>query len=330
MKRVRAKNGFTLIEALVVTTIIAILIAIGFTTFKTQLIKGRDARRKADLSKLQKALEDRLNDAQCYPDDLVCNVDFRPYLAKVPCDPANNLYFNYFYSYDSSKNCKSWYKIYTRLENEKDPIIAKVGCEDGCGPGRNYNFWIGSPNVTEVTQLPGEIWIWPPEAAPAEGTPTPTEVPPVEETPTPTPTPVSAPAEMTPTPTPTPTTMPGSPQEGCLASGGTWQAFSNSCVDSCYLVSNPRTPCLAAMRMGCECGPSRCWDSESNACVPNPPTPTPTPTVVLSCQGGEMPTCWGGYNYYCLPNVCSSCCPGVEYRCNSAGDCCLPDTSCHL
>jgi len=152
----RKNNGLTMIELLIVTTIIALFILVAIFAYQLQLAKGRDARRKADLDKLQNVLEDYLNDEVCYPepgeiltDGKICKKPFAPYLSSLPCDPINNIYYNYFYSYDSTKTCKGWYKIYTKLENTKDPIIAKVGCggsdecpSGGCGPSCNYNYWV--------------------------------------------------------------------------------------------------------------------------------------------------------------------------------------------
>ncbi len=58
-------------------------------------------------------------------------------------------------------------------------------------------------------------------------------------------------------------------------------------------------------------------------------TVTPTPTPPSGCY---KPTCGGsdGNPSYCLPNTCSTCCPGVKYRCNSAGTLCCYDNSCQL
>jgi type II secretory pathway pseudopilin PulG len=156
----RKNFGLTMIEALIVVTTVGILGAMAFFAARTQIAKGRDARRKSDLAKIQKALEDYMNDKGCYPDSLSCGVDFKPYLSLVPCDPINNSYFNYFYSYNQNESCKSWYKIYTRLEYTKDPIIEKVGCKNGCGPSKNYNYWVSSPNMNKVEQTAGELW-WP-------------------------------------------------------------------------------------------------------------------------------------------------------------------------
>ena len=157
-----------------------------------------------------------MNDNGCYPDSLACGVDFKPYLSLVPCDPINNSYFNYFYSYDGNESCKSWYKIYARLEYTKDPIIEKVGCKDGCGPSNNYNYWVSSPNMNKVEQTAGELW-WPPVGGGTSTptptltpTPTPTLPPGVTPTPTPTSTPTpTLPPGVTPTPTSTPTPTPG-------------------------------------------------------------------------------------------------------------------------
>jgi len=208
----RKNFGFTMIELLIVVATIGILGAMAIFAAKLQIAKGRDARRKSDLAKIQKALEDYMNDHGCYPDSLTCGVDFKPYLSLVTCDPINNSYFNYFYSYDENESCKSWYKIYTRLEYTKDPIIEKVGCKDGCGPSNNYNYWVSSPNMNKVEQTAGELW-WPSIGESASlytptsaNTPTST-VPPwaASEIPlTPTPTEAAPIPTSTSTPTPTP------------------------------------------------------------------------------------------------------------------------------
>lgn len=56
----KIKKGFTLLEMLVVIGIIAILVTLGFASYSTVQKKARDAKRRGDLSAMQKVLE------QCY------------------------------------------------------------------------------------------------------------------------------------------------------------------------------------------------------------------------------------------------------------------------
>lgn len=62
------KNGFSLIELLVVVTILAILFTIGIAAFRNVSANARDAKRKADVDAIAKALESQFNsDTGQYP-----------------------------------------------------------------------------------------------------------------------------------------------------------------------------------------------------------------------------------------------------------------------
>lgn len=63
----KRKNGFTIIELLVVATIIALLSIIGIVSFSRANIRARDGKRKADLSQVRAALELYRSDFGYYP-----------------------------------------------------------------------------------------------------------------------------------------------------------------------------------------------------------------------------------------------------------------------
>lgn len=110
------KKSFTLIELLVVIIILGSLSALIFGNFFTSLKKGRDARRKADLEQIQKALEMYYEDNRQYPDNLSFGEELsfngKVYMKKVPNDPVASR--RYKYVYDSINN---GYQLYACLEN---------------------------------------------------------------------------------------------------------------------------------------------------------------------------------------------------------------------
>ncbi len=139
----KREKGFSLIEALVVIACLGILVTAFLTIFKPQLIlaRARDARRKADLTRLGKVLGDYYNDHKSFPESLNCGESLSPYLSQIPCDPKTRDSYGY-------KKTGSSFQIYAKLENTADPEIARVGCGSGCGPdGSNrYNFGLASEN----------------------------------------------------------------------------------------------------------------------------------------------------------------------------------------
>ncbi len=136
-------TGFTLVEMLIVITLLAMLAILAIMSFIPQIRKGDDATRKSDINRIKVAAEEYEKDHNCYPPPTIigCNpgAGLQPYLNKIPCDPTTNQ--SYVYVVDNN-TCPTWYKFYTILQNTSDSSILP-----GIGPGDIYNYVSGSANA---------------------------------------------------------------------------------------------------------------------------------------------------------------------------------------
>jgi len=83
------KKGFTLVEIIIVLTLIGILVAIVVPIYRSSVIRAREAVLKENLFQIRDAISKYYTDKQKYPtslDDLVTD----KYLARIPIDPMNN------------------------------------------------------------------------------------------------------------------------------------------------------------------------------------------------------------------------------------------------
>jgi len=142
--------GFTLVELLVVMSIIGVLATILSSGFRSAQVRGRDAQRKSDLKELSNSLELFYSDYGRYPSDsagsiVACPYRLPPdsgdvcswgsgefydgkttYFKEMPIDPNGD--FSYYYKIvPGSENQK--YQIFARLENTKDKNCLGGNCE---------------------------------------------------------------------------------------------------------------------------------------------------------------------------------------------------------
>lgn len=98
------RKGYTLIEILVVATIIALLAAVGAASYIAFNQSGRDARRKADVEQIRAALEMYRSNNGTYPGSGVLTISCsggsftaggNTYLSKIPTDPSCSGYSYY-------------------------------------------------------------------------------------------------------------------------------------------------------------------------------------------------------------------------------------------
>jgi len=89
------KSAFTLIELLIVITIVGVITSITFVSLNATRVKSRDAKRISDIRQLQSALEMYRNDNNSYPSAitagqaLVGEINGQTYMKKVPTAPGN-------------------------------------------------------------------------------------------------------------------------------------------------------------------------------------------------------------------------------------------------
>lgn len=97
------KRGFTLIELLVAMSIIAVLAAIGLSSYAFSQKRARDARRRADLESVRSALEIYRADfpAAGYPNTTYSGLSASlvpNYISVMPADPKNITPYTYTYA----------------------------------------------------------------------------------------------------------------------------------------------------------------------------------------------------------------------------------------
>ena len=78
--------GFTMVELLVVMTLIVILATMGMTQYRTSLIHAREATLKEDLFRMRDAIDQYYADKGQYPSTIDALVS-DGYMRKVPEDP---------------------------------------------------------------------------------------------------------------------------------------------------------------------------------------------------------------------------------------------------
>jgi general secretion pathway protein G len=87
--RAASQRGWTLIELVVVMSIIAILASIAMTTHRHAVTLGREAVLKEDLFRMRDAIDQYYADKTKYPADLQALVT-DGYLRDIPVDPFTN------------------------------------------------------------------------------------------------------------------------------------------------------------------------------------------------------------------------------------------------
>jgi Tfp pilus assembly protein PilE len=154
-RKENSNSGFSLFETLIFIIVWSLLALGSYLVIPPLLLKARDTQRKTHLYKLSRALDQYYELKKEFPDSLPdCGQPFSTtssaVLASIPCDPS--LKTPYLYQkYDEA------YRLYTNLENTRDPIITDIKCHYGCGPDCAYNYGVSSSNLLLENCLPPPV-----------------------------------------------------------------------------------------------------------------------------------------------------------------------------
>ncbi|MGH9204897.1 MAG: type II secretion system protein [Vicinamibacterales bacterium] len=131
-KRLSTADGFTLIEVLIVVTLVVILASMGMSTYVNSVQHAREAVLKEDLFRMRDAIDQFYADKNAYPQSLQDLVS-EGYLRELPKDPMTD-------------SADTWNEVPAE-HDESNPAAAvgirdvKSGSEGVARDGSKYSDW---------------------------------------------------------------------------------------------------------------------------------------------------------------------------------------------
>ncbi len=126
MSLISSRRGFTLIELLVAIAIVGLLASVVLLGLGGARLKGRDARRIADLRTVQNALEFYISRNGVYPNNTGNWIALTTALnnsgaGRIPTDPLNSGVN--VYSYYTNSGVQDFYVLKAMLEDISNPVL---------------------------------------------------------------------------------------------------------------------------------------------------------------------------------------------------------------
>lgn len=130
----KKKNGFTLIEIIIVFTLIGILVGLALPQYKYATKRARESVLKENLFQMRKLINQYYADKGKYPSSLQALVE-EEYLRRIPVDPI-------------TKSSETWIEVREPLTEEDifsgvEPGVSDVlsGSDEKGIDGTPFNIW---------------------------------------------------------------------------------------------------------------------------------------------------------------------------------------------
>ena len=120
-------SGFTLIELIVVLTIISLLLTVAAPRYFQSVQRSKESALKQNLATMRDAIDKFYGDQNVYPDSLEALVEKR-YLRSIPVDPI-------------SESATTWQITPPAEENKGKVFDVKSGAEGRAADGTSYKEW---------------------------------------------------------------------------------------------------------------------------------------------------------------------------------------------